>query len=117
MLFRSEKMRVFTNDEQNAIKAVAKGGSLDPLLSFVAKFDPTRRNVLGAGAVGAAAYKPEIALPLIGAGVGAEAMQDLLRRRNAQRLMSGLLTGTVQPPPASTVPQGLFFGAMTTPGQ
>ncbi len=112
-----EKMRVFSQDEQNAIKAVAKGGSLDPLLSFVAKFDPTRRNVLGAGAVGAAAYKPEVALPLIGAGVGAEAMQDLLRRRNAQRLMSSLLTGSVQPPPASTVPQGLFFGAMTTPGQ
>lgn len=112
-----EKMRVFNDDEQNAIKAVAKGGSLDPLLSFVAKFDPTRRNVLGAGAVGAAAYKPEVALPLIGAGVGAEAMQDLLRRRNAQRLMSGLLTGNVQPQPVSTVPQGLFFGAMTTPGQ
>lgn len=112
-----EKMRVFSQDEQNAIKAVAKGGSLDPLLSFVAKFDPTRRNVLGAGAVGAAAYKPEVALPLIGAGVGAEALQDLLRRRNAQRLMSGLLTGNVQPQPVSTVPQGLFFGAMTTPGQ
>mgnify|MGYP006268138723 CR=1 FL=1 len=112
-----DKMRVFSQDEQNAIKAVAKGGSLDPLLSFVAKFDPTRRNVLGAGAVGAAAYKPEVALPLIGAGVGAEAMQDILRRRNAQRLMSSLLTGSVQPPPASTVPQGLFFGAMTTPGQ
>lgn len=112
-----QKMAVFTDDEQNAIKAVAKGGSLDPLLSFVAKFDPTRRNVLGAGAVGAAAYKPEVALPLIGAGVGAEAMQDLLRRRNAQRLMSGLLTGNVQAPAQSTVPQNLLFGTMTTPGQ
>lgn len=112
-----QKMAVFSDDEQNAIKAVAKGGSLDPLLSFVAKFDPTRRNVLGAGAVGAAALKPEMALPLIGAGIGAEAMQDVLRRRNAQRLMSGLLTGNVQPQPVSTVPQGLFFGGMTTPGQ
>ena len=112
-----EKMRVFTNEEQNAIKSVASGGSLDPLLSFVAKFDPTRRNVLGAGAVGAAAYKPEVALPLIGAGVGAEAMQDLLRRRAAQRLMSGLLTGNVQAPPPSTIPQGLFLGGMNPPGQ
>jgi hypothetical protein len=112
-----QKMAVFSDDEQNAIKAVASGGSLDPLLSFVAKFDPTRRNVLGAGAVGAAALKPEYALPLIGAGIGAEAMQDVLRRRGAQRLMSGLLTGNVPPQPVSTVPQGLFFGAMTTPGQ
>jgi hypothetical protein len=112
-----QKMAVFSDDEQNAIKAVAKGGSLDPLLSFVAKFDPTRRNVLGAGAVGAAAMKPEYALPLIGAGIGAEAMQDVLRRRGAQRLMSGLLTGNVPPQPVSTVPQGLFFGGMTTPGQ
>lgn len=112
-----DKMRVFTENEQNAIKAVASGGSLDPILSFISKFDPTRRNVLGAGAVGAAAYKPEVALPLIGAGVGAEAMQDLLRRRNAQRLMSGLLTGNVPPQPASTVPQGLFFGGMANPGQ
>lgn len=112
-----QKMAVFTDDEQNAIKSVAKGGSLDPLLSFVAKFDPTRRNVLGAGAVGAAAMKPEYALPLIGAGIGAEAMQDVLRRRNAQRLMSGLLTGSVKPPPVSTIPQNLLFGTMSIPEQ
>ena len=54
---------------------------------------------------------------LIGAGVGAEAMQDLLRRRAAQRLMSGLLTGNVQAPPPSTIPQGLFLGGMNPPGQ
>lgn len=112
-----DKMRVFNENEQNAIRAVASGGSLDPILSFISKFDPTRRNVLGAGALGATAVKPEIALPLMGAGVGAGAAQDVLRRRGAQRLMSGLLTGNVPAQPISTVPQGLFFGGMTTPGQ
>lgn len=111
------KMRVFNENEQNAIRSVASGGSLDPILSFISKFDPTRRTVIGAGAVGATAYKPEVALPLIAAGIGADATQDLLRRRGAQRLMSGLLTGNVPAQPVSTVPQGLFFGGMTTPGQ
>jgi hypothetical protein len=93
------KISVFTPDEQNAIKSVAKGGSLDPILSFIAKFDPTRRNVLGTGAVIGAGLKPEVGIPLVVAGMGAEQMQNFLRARAAQKVQSGLLSGNIQPPP------------------
>lgn len=92
------KMAVFTSDEQNAIKSVAKGGAIDPILSFIAKFDPTRRNVLGYGAVAGSTVKPEVGVPLVMAGMGAEQMQNWLRSRAAQKVQSGLLSGNIQPP-------------------
>jgi hypothetical protein len=93
------KLSVFTPDEQNAIKSVAKGGSLDPILSFIAKFDPTRRNVLGYGAIAGSAVKPEYGVPLVLAGMGSEQMQNFLRARAAQKVQSGLLSGNIKPPP------------------
>ncbi len=46
------KMGLFSKDEQNAIKAVAKGSSLDPLLTLMAKFNPQRSQLITGGAVG-----------------------------------------------------------------
>ena len=92
------KMAVFTPEEQNAIKLVAKGGSIDPILSFIAKFDPTRRNVYGAGAAIGATQRPDIGIPVMAAGIGAEQMQNWLRARAAQKVQSGLLSGNLQLP-------------------
>jgi hypothetical protein len=102
------KMAVFTTDEQNAIKSVTKGGSVDQILSFISKFDPTRRNVLGAGAAIGATQRPEIGVPLMAAGIGAEQMQNFLRARAAQKVQSGLLSGNIQPPPPDYSWRGLL---------
>jgi len=109
------KMNLFTQDEQNAIKAVTKGGYVDSILSFISKFDPTRRNVLGAGAAVGATMKPEVGIPIMAAGVGAEQMQNLLRSRAAQKVQSGLLTGTIQPQTSSYGWRGLLSSALNTP--
>lgn len=109
------KMALFTQDEQNAIKAVTKGGSLDSFLSIVSKFDPTRRNVLGAGAAVGATMKPEIGVPIMAAGVGAEQMQNWLRSRAAQNVQSGLLSGTTQPQLPSYGWRGLLSSVLNTP--
>lgn len=109
------KMSLFTENEQNAIKSVTNGGSLDSLLSIIAKFDPTRRNVLGAGAAVGATMKPEIGIPVMAAGVGAEQLQNWLRSRAAQKVQSGLLTGTIQPPAPSYGLRGLLSSAMNQP--
>ena len=109
------KMKLFTEDEQNAIKAVTKGGSLDSFLSIVSKFDPTRRNVLGAGAAVGATMKPEVGIPIMAAGIGAEQMQNLLRSRAAQKVQSGLLTGTIQPQTPSYGWRGLLSSALNIP--
>lgn len=109
------KMRLFTENEQNAIKSVTSGGSLDSLLSIIAKFDPTRRNVLGAGAAIGATMKPEIGVPVMAAGIGAEQMQNWLRSRAAQKVQSGLLTGTTQPPSPSYGFRGLLSSVLNQP--
>jgi len=109
------KMSLFTENEQNAIKSVTRGGSLDSLLSIIAKFDPTRRNVLGAGAAIGATMKPEIGVPVMAAGIGAEQMQNFLRARAAQKVQSGLLSGNIQPPTPSYGFRGLLSSALNQP--
>lgn len=109
------KMRLFTENEQNAIKSVTSGGSLDSLLSIIAKFDPTRRNVLGAGAAIGATMKPEVGVPVMAAGIGAEQMQNWLRSRAAQKVQSGLLTGKTQPPSPSYGFRGLLSSVLNQP--
>jgi len=109
------KMSLFTENEQNAIKSVTSGGSLDVILSIISKFDPTRRNVLGAGAAIGATMKPEIGVPIMAAGIGAEQMQNLLRSRAAKKVQSGLLTGNIQPPAPSYGFRGLLSSAFNQP--
>jgi len=109
------KMSLFTENEQNAIKSVTRGGSLDALLSIIAKFDPTRRNVLGAGAAIGATMRPEIGVPVMAAGIGAEQMQNFLRSRAAQKVQSGLLSGNIQPPTPSYGFRGLLSSALNQP--
>lgn len=105
------KMSAFTTEEQNAIKAVTKGGSVDSILSFISKFDPTRRNVLGAGAAIGATQRPEIGVPLMAAGIGAEQMQNWLRARAAQKVQSGLLSGQMPTPAPDYSFRGLLSAA------
>lgn len=109
------KMSLFSQDEQNAIESVTKGGSLDLLLSIISKFDPLKRNLLSAGTVVGAYNKPEYGVPLMIAGIGADQMQNWLRSRAAQKVQSGLLTGTTQPPAPSYGLRGLLSSAMNQP--
>jgi D-tyrosyl-tRNA(Tyr) deacylase len=57
-------MNLFSKDEQNAIKAVVKGSSLDPLLTLMAKFNPQRSQIMAGGAFAGSITKPEIAIPI-----------------------------------------------------
>jgi hypothetical protein len=107
----SKKMSGFTPDEQNAIRSVSKGGSVDPLLNFVSKFDPTKRSILSAGTMFGAYNKPEIGVPLMIAGTGADAIQNLLRQRAAQKVSQGLLSGTIPKPQENMGLTGLLSAA------
>jgi len=106
------KMRFFTEDEQTAIKSVAKGGPLDPLLTFMAKFNPERSALVGAGTVAGAVAKPEYAIPIGLAGITADRAQTLLRQRAAQQAMGGLLSGTTPKPLPTTSLRSLLSGAV-----
>lgn len=109
------KMNLFSKDEQSAIKAVAKGSSLDPLLTLMAKFNPQRSQIMAGGAFAGSIAKPEIALPIAAAGFGADKLQALLRRQAADKAISGLLTGTTPPPQPSYYGRGLLSTTMNIP--
>jgi hypothetical protein len=103
------KMKLFTADEQAAILKVAKGGSLDPLFSFVSRFNPERSPFVTA-TIGAGSYatsRPEaLAIPI--AGYAADELQKMLRQSQARKAISGLLSGTTPSPSPSVAPVSLF---------
>jgi hypothetical protein len=113
-----DKIKLFTSDEQAAIRKVAKGGSLDPLLSFVARFNPERSpffsTTIGVG--GYAAGRPEaVAIPI--AGYAADELQKMLRQSQARQTISGLLSGTTPKPSPSVAPISLFSSGIGMQGQ
>lgn len=114
-----EKMRLFNDNEQNAIKAVAKGGSLDPLLSLAARFNPARSQLIAGGAVGGGIFgSPESLMysgPMMAGGFAADKLQGLTRQRSAQQAISGLLSGTTPAPLPSTYGPGMFGAALAMP--
>jgi hypothetical protein len=109
-----DKMKLFTSDEQAAIRRVAKGGSLDPLLSFVSRFSPERAPITGTAlAIGGptAGYSFLAGLPV--AGIAADALQQKLRQSQARTVISGLLSGTTPKPPPSVNVFGQNIEAQT----
>jgi len=114
------KMNLFSKDEQNAIKAVAKGSSLDPLLTLMAKFNPQRSQLITGGAVGFGMGSPETlkySIPIAAAGYGADKLQALMRKQSAEKAMSGLLTETTPGPQPSYYTRGLLSTMMNPPQQ
>jgi hypothetical protein len=113
-----EKMRLFNTDEQNSIKAVANGGPLDDLLSFAARFNPKRSQLVAGGVIGTGVASPETlkyTLPAGAVGLGADVLQAALRKKSAESAISGLLTGTTPPPSPNYYTRGLLSTMMNPP--
>lgn len=113
-----EKMRLFNENERNAIRAVANGGSLDNFLSLLARFNPARNQLVVGGAAGLGYASPETlyyTVPTAAAGLGAERLQAFLRQRAAQRTVGGLLSGQTPPPSPSMFSRGVTSTLLTQP--
>lgn len=109
------KMNLFNDQEQNIIKSVIKGGSLDPLLSFTAQFNPARSK-LSAAAYGAAAFQnPYAAGALAGTGYAADTLQGLLRRRAAQQSANLIASGQPLPAQPNLAYRGLLSTGLVPP--
>lgn len=109
------KMKMFTEQEQNAIKAVANGGSVDALLSFVAQFNPERGKMAALATAGGMLAKPEIGIPVAISGFAADRLQGLMRRQAAQNTISGLLSGNLPPARPDMTSSGILGGILTEP--
>lgn len=90
-----EKMRFFTEREQNAIKSVAKGRSADPLLSLVARFNPERSQITMAGTALSAGVNPVGTAAVAGAGYGADKLLGALRQADTRQLIRDIASGNL----------------------
>jgi hypothetical protein len=115
LVANKEKFSLFNKDEQSVIRKVASGGRLDDVLSLIARFNPERSQIMMGGAVAGSIAKPEIAIPVAGAGFAADKLQAYLRQQAAQQAMSGLLSGTTRSPTQSMNLRGLMSGATVPP--
>ncbi|NBX50000.1 hypothetical protein EBT25_08660 [bacterium] len=109
------KMKMFTEQERNAIRAVANGGPVDALLSFVAQFNPERGKMAALATTSASVAKPEFGIPLATTGFLADRLQGLLRRQAAESAISGLLSGNLPKLRPDATTGGLLGGIMTEP--
>lgn len=110
-----QKMGLFNKEEQNIIKSVIQGGSLDPMLSFAAQFNPARSKLSAAAYGVAATQTPMTAGGLAAAGYGADTIQSVLRRRAAQQAASAIASGQTQGPPRNLAYRGLFTTGLVPP--
>jgi len=108
------KMKLFTPNEQNIIKSVAKGGPFDKVLSMVARFSPLRSQLATVGTAGLYTQSPTAAYTTAGAGLTADVLQGLMRRQAAQSAVGQIAAGA-QAPAANLGYRGLISGAMNPP--
>ena len=98
-----KKMRLFTKEEQAAIKSAAKGSTVQNLLKFYGRFAPT--SAIPAGfAGGAAVYEPTIGLPFAAGAMGARYGATKMRERSVENLADIMRAGRGATIPPNLVP-------------
>lgn len=109
------KMNMFSDQEQNIIKSVIKGGSLDPLLSFAAQFNPVRSKLSAAAYTFGATQAPMAAGGVGLAGYTADTLQGLMRRRAAQQAANSIASGQALPSQPNLAYRGLLSTGLVPP--
>ena len=110
-----QKMNMFSPEEQNVIKSVARGGSADSLLSFFGQFNPLRSKLAAAGSAAFATQSPTTAALIAGGGLAADTLQGALRRRAAQQAANVIASGAARPTPQNLAYRGLFTTGLVPP--
>jgi hypothetical protein len=107
-----KKMRMFTKEEQAAIRSAAKGSTTQNLLKFYGRFAPTS-SVGGLFAGGATVYEPTIGLPFTIGAMASRYGAGKMRESSVQNLADIMRAGrgSIVPPnlvPAVTGARGLL---------
>lgn len=87
-----KKMRLFTQDEQEAIKAAAKGGAGQNLLRFFGKFAPTS-SVGSIAPILATAANAPLGLAMTAGGIGARYAATQMRKSDVNKLAALMRAG------------------------
>lgn len=108
------KMRLFTKDEQSAIKAAAKGSTTQNLLKFYGRFAPTGP-VGGLFAGGATVMEPTIGIPFALGAIGSRAGATSMRKRSVENLADIMRAGGAPNIPPNLVPAITGARGLLTP--
>ena len=111
------KMNRFSEEEQNVIKSVAKGGSLDPILSMVGSFSPFRSKLATGATIVTTAASPMAGVGLGAVGYGADVMQSALRRRAAELATKQIASGAAPRTLPTTGYSGLLGSILSAESQ
>lgn len=112
LLANKNKRNMFTEAEQNAMKAVVNGGPIDALASLVGRFNPMRPfGAAGAGGAAMGTGDPMIGAAVGGAGFLTDVTQGAMKRRAMNNLVRSIASGTVREEP-NTWPAGLMGGIL-----
>jgi len=117
LLADKNKRKQFNTDEVKAMRAVANSGTKDALLTLLSRFNPQRSQLVTAGTAGAAFVEPFSAALVAGSGFTADKLQQALRKKATQQLISGMLTGNVKPPGVDPVGLRSLLEATKTSAQ
>lgn len=94
-----KKMKLFTPDEQEAIRKVVAGKqSLENLLSFAARFNPQRSQLMAGGLAAGSVMNPAVGIPVGVGGFVADKSLAALQRQAAQQVMSQIASGKIPRP-------------------
>lgn len=107
-------MRPFSEAEQNAIRAVAKGGSVDTVLTMLAKFNPERNQIVAGGTLAGLGYNPVVTASVAGSGFLADKYLGAARQAAANRLVKQVASGTVPQTPQNMWWRGLLSSPVDT---
>jgi hypothetical protein len=98
-----KKMRLFTKEEQAAIKSAAKGSTVQNMLKFYGRFAPTGP-VGGLFAGGAAVFEPTIGLPFTAGAMASRYGATKMREGSVQNLADVMRAGVGAKVPPNLVP-------------
>lgn len=94
-----KQMRLFTKEEQEAIKRVAEGGAgLESLLNFTARFNPQRGQLVTGGLIAGATQSPMIAGAVATGGLLSDVALERIQRTAAKNVLSQIASGKIQKP-------------------
>jgi hypothetical protein len=86
-------------------------GTADPLLSLIARFNPERSQLAGAGTMALTANNPLVGLSTAGAGFAADRALSAMRRADAERLVRQMGAGQLRPEDVNTLYSRMFGAA------
>jgi hypothetical protein len=110
-----KKMKLFSKEEQEAIKRVAAGGKgLEQILNFTARFNPQRSTLMQAGALGATVLNPVVGVPVAVGGALSDAALTQIQRQAAKNVMSQIASGNIPRPRSNQAWRALVEAEMQT---